>query len=88
MKNKVNIQFYVIMIISLCTALSLSIYQFTQLHTHSALISLLAAGMFIMIIVHKYLAEKDLGKALKVLNWIILLFVFVCIAAESGVLFK
>ncbi|WP_297817183.1 hypothetical protein [uncultured Lactobacillus sp.] len=88
MKNKVNIQFYIVMIAGLCMAICLSIYQFCALQTHAALISLIAAGMFIMIIVHKYLADKELGKALKVLNWIILLFAFICIAAESGVLFK
>ena len=88
MKNKVNIQFYVIMILILCIAISLSIYQFIQLNTHSAVICLIAAGMFAMIIVHKYLSDKESGKALKILNWVILLFVFVGIAAESGILFK
>lgn len=88
MKNKVNVQFYTVMIAGLCVAVCLSVYQFTKFQTHAALISLIAAGMFVMIIAHKYLVDKDLGKALKVLNWIILLFVFICIAAESGALFK
>lgn len=88
MKNKINIQFYIIMTLSLIIALSLSIYQFIQLNVHAGFINLIAAGMLLMVIGHKYLSDKDLGKALKILNWIILFFVFVCIAAESGVLFK
>ncbi|MGQ5708282.1 hypothetical protein [Lactobacillus sp. PSON] len=82
-----NIQFYVIMILGLTLSLSFSIFEFIKLNSQSGIINLITAAMFTMLILHKYLVDKNAKKALKVLNWIIMLFVFICIAAESGIIF-
>lgn len=88
MKAKFNVQFYVIMILGFVVTVGLAIWEYAMQNPKAGSINLIAALMFAMLTFRKYSVDRKMGRAITILNWVILLFIFVAIAAESGFIYK
>lgn len=88
MKTKYNVPFYVVMTFGLVVTIGLAIWEFILQNQRAGVVNLIAALMFGMLTFRKFSVDRQMGKVIHVLNWVILLFIFVAIAAESGLIYK
>ncbi|WP_295731942.1 hypothetical protein [uncultured Limosilactobacillus sp.] len=88
MKTKYNLPFYVIMITGFVSTIGLAVWEMMVHHPQTAGVNLIAALMFGMLTIRKYTADRQMGKVISILNWIILIGIFIAIAAESGLIYK
>lgn len=87
-KKKYNIPFYVVMTLCLIVTISISIWEFVIGNAHSGMTNAIATLMVALIIFRQYSVDREFGRIIHYLNWTILFFIFICIAAEGGWLFK
>lgn len=87
-EKKINIPFYVIMSLCLLATIAISAWEFVAGNAHSGTTNAIAALMFALILFRQISVDRDFGRIIHYLNWGILFFIFICIAAEGGWLYK
>lgn len=87
-EKKYNIPFYVIMSLCLLATAAISVWEFLSGNTHAGITNAIAALMVILILFRQISVDRDFGRIIHYLNWAILFFIFICIAAGGGWLYK
>lgn len=87
-EKKYNIPFYVIMSLCFITTIVVSIWEFMVGNTHAGTTNAIATLMVALILFRQISVDRNFGRIIHYLNWAILFFIFICIAAEGGWLYK
>lgn len=87
-EKKINVPFYVIMSLCLIITIVVSVWEFVMGHGHSGMTNAIAALMFGLILFRQFSVDMEFGRIIHYVNWAILFFIFVCIAAEAGWLYR
>lgn len=86
-KNK-SFRVYLVMTICAITMLVLTVINLLTFNPKNLLIDALALILTLALIFEKYAKDHQLSKAVNIVNWTVLVLVFISIAAESNILFK